>query len=170
MHHQLFMTTELPDYNFEKIIQKAATYCTYQERCEIEVREKLQEWKVGDIDADLIIEKLTSDNFINDERYAIAFAGGKFRMKQWGKFKIKLMLQQKNISSQSIAKALNQIDKSDYQNTLKKLLKEAEKKITEKNPLRRNHLISQQLIAKGFEPDMVWNYLGGERLDDFSDL
>lgn len=157
------MTQEPTANNLDKTIQKAAAFCAYQERCETEVREKLYEWKVSVNDADDIIQKLFDDNYLNEERYATAFAGGKFRIKQWGKIKIRLMLQQKNISAQSITKALNQIDKNDYQSTLNQLLAEAEKKIVEKNPLRKNHLVTQQLIAKGFEPDLVWDLLGGEK-------
>lgn len=139
--------------------RKAAAYCAYQERSQQEVRDKLYTLKVQRDDIENIIAKLVQDNFINEERFAIAYAGGKFRTKQWGKIKIKMMLQQKQVSSFCITKALNEISKDDYLQTLQLLITAAENKIEEKNPQVKKQLISQKLIAKGFEADLVWDAL-----------
>jgi regulatory protein len=139
--------------------RKAAAYCAYQERSQQEVREKLYTLKVQRDDIENIIAKLVQDNFINEERFAIAYAGGKFRTKQWGKVKIKMMLQQKQVSAFCITKALNEINKDDYLQTLQQLIIAAETKIDEKNPQVKKHLISQKLISKGFESELVWDAL-----------
>lgn len=139
--------------------RKAAAYCAYQERSQQEVRDKLYTLKVQRDDIENIIAKLVQDNFINEERFAIAYAGGKFRTKQWGKIKIKMMLQQKQVSSFCITKALNEISKDDYLQTLQQLITAAEIKIEEKNPQVKKQLISQKLIAKGFEAELVWDVL-----------
>lgn len=139
--------------------RKAAAYCAYQERSQQEVRDKLYTLKVQRDDIENIIAKLVQDNFINEERFAIAYAGGKFRTKQWGKIKIKMMLQQKQVSSFCITKALNEINKEDYLQTLQQLITAAETKIEEKNPQLKKQLISQKLIAKGFEAELVWDAL-----------
>ena len=109
-----------------------------------------------------IISQLISEGFINEERFAIAYAGGKFRIKHWGKIKIRLALKQKNISDYCINKALKEINSRDYQRTLEKTILDYSKKISEKNPLKKNYKIAQHLISKGFEPELVWEVLRGD--------
>ena len=60
-------------------LKKACNYCVYQERTHDEVRKKLREWKVFRDEAEEIIAWLIVENFINEERFAKAFAGGKCR-------------------------------------------------------------------------------------------
>src|SRR5215475_10354937 len=108
----------------EQAIQKLRHYCGYQERCHSEVREKLYELGVWKKDHDEIIATLIEENYLNEERFAIAFAGGKFRVKQWGRVKIKYELKQKQVNDYSIRKALQQIDEKKYKTTLHKLTAE----------------------------------------------
>src|SRR5690242_15375551 len=102
----------------EQALQKLRHYCGYQERCHSEVKAKLYELGVWKKDHDEIISSLIEDNYLNEERFAIQFAGGRFRMKQWGRVKIKYELKQKQVSEYCIKKALQQIPEEDYQRTL----------------------------------------------------
>jgi SOS response regulatory protein OraA/RecX len=77
------------------ILEKAKKYCSYQERSQQEVRDKLYEWGLHRNEVEQAIAQLVSENYLNEQRFAIAYAGGKFRMKGWGKIKIKLALKQK---------------------------------------------------------------------------
>src|SRR6478609_905032 len=72
--------------------QKASSFCAYQERTQQEVRDKLWELQVNRDWIEEIISQLIVENFINEERFAKAFAGGKFRIKKWGKVKIVMEL------------------------------------------------------------------------------
>ena len=149
-------------YTPQEAIKKAYRYCAYQERSQQEVRDKLYELGLHKMDVELSISQLITEGFINEERFAIAYAGGKFRMKQWGKIKIKLALQQKRISEYCIKKALKEINPREYQKTLEKEIASYSKKISEKNPLKKNYKIAQHLISKGFEGDLVWEVLIGD--------
>ncbi|MFM2326179.1 MAG: hypothetical protein RIR31_381 [Bacteroidota bacterium] len=81
-----------------------------------------------------IISILIEENYLNEERFAIAFAGGHFRTKKWGRVKIKYQLKQKQVSEYCIKKALRQIDEEDYLKTLQKLFEEKLKTLrSEKN-------------------------------------
>jgi regulatory protein len=102
-------------------LPKVKQYCAYQERCHSEVKEKLFTYGVYGDDADSIISTLIEEDYLNEERFAIAFAGGKFRMKQWGKVKISYELKQKQVSAYCIKKALQSIQAEEYENTLQKL-------------------------------------------------
>ena len=80
-------------YSTKKIMyEKMKHYCAYQERCQKEVEEKLRELKVDQDMADEIMLSLIHENFVKEERYAKAIARGKFRINQWGKVKIKMLL------------------------------------------------------------------------------
>ena len=90
----------------EQALQKLRHYCGYQERCHSEVKEKLWQLKVNRKEHDEIIASLIEDDYLNEERFAIQFAGGKYRVKQWGRVKIKYELKQRMVSGYSIKKAL----------------------------------------------------------------
>ena len=108
----------------EQALQKLKHYCAYQDRCHSEVKEKLYHLGVWKKDHDPIIAALVEENYLDEERFAIAFAGGKFRIKHWGRVKIKYELKQKQVSDYSIKKALKQIDEGEYLKILDKLAKE----------------------------------------------
>ncbi|MBP6234345.1 MAG: RecX family transcriptional regulator, partial [Chitinophagaceae bacterium] len=90
----------------EQALQKLKHYCAYQERCHSEVKEKLYQLGVWKKEHDEIIASLIEENYLNEERFAVAYAGGHFRIKQWGRIKIKYELKQKQVSEYSIKKAL----------------------------------------------------------------
>jgi len=142
-----------------KAFVKAQKYCAYQERSQQEVRDKLYSWGLWKRDVENIIAELITSGFLKEERFAIAFAGGKFRMKGWGKNKIKHALEFKRVPGKLISKALSEIDERDYEKTLKKILADRSKEVREKNPLKKNYKVAQYAISRGFEPELVWSFL-----------
>ena len=107
----------------EQALVKIRHYCAFQERNHAEVKAKLSNMGIGWTAANEIIAKLIEDGFLNEERFAKAFAGGKFRMKGWGKKKIELELRKKGVSTYSIQKAIREeIDPADYEKTLNRLM------------------------------------------------
>ena len=95
----------------EKVLLRIKEYCAYQERCCAEVREKLYLFAVSKPEAEEIISRLKEENYLNEERFATQFAGGKFRIKQWGKIKIAYALKQKQVDDSLIKKALKNLPK-----------------------------------------------------------
>lgn len=139
----------------EQALQKLKHYCAYQERCHSEVKEKLYQLGVWKKDHDEIIASLIEENYLNEERFAIAYAGGKFRVKQWGRVKIKYELKQKQVSDYSIKKAMKQIDEGEYVSVLNKLAKEKYAALKSEQYLVRKKKTMDYLLAKGFEADLV---------------
>lgn len=137
-------------------LQKIKQYCAYQERCHSEVRDKLYSFGLHKNEVEEIISTLITENYLNEERFALHFAGGKFRMKQWGKIKIKQALKHKQVSEYCIRKAMKQIDSSDYQ---KAFYKQAELKMkslkSEKNIFVKKRKLQDFLLQKGFEAEMI---------------
>lgn len=135
---------------------KAASFCAYQERSQKEVRNKLYEYGLYQNEVEDVLTELIMDGFINEERFAKAYVGGKFRVKKWGVNKILQGLKQHNISSYCIKKGLEEIDSDDYWTAIEKLIEKKAKEIEETDLFRKREKISRHLIYKGFEPDKVW--------------
>lgn len=143
----------------DRALSKLQKYCAYQERCHQEVRSKLIELKIYGDDLEEIIAELISENFLNEERFAIAYAGGKFRMKKWGKVRIRMELKKRKISDYCIKKAMQEIDEEGY---IEGLYKVIEKKIpTEKetNEFKLKGRLAKHAIRKGYESHLVWQVL-----------
>jgi regulatory protein len=140
----------------QQALPKIKQYCAYQERCHSEVKDKLYSFCLNKNEVEDLISKLIEDNYLNEERFAIQFAGGKFRVKQWGRIKIKYQLKQKQVSEYCIKKALAAIDPADYANTLNKLAGLKLKTLKgEKNIFFRKKQLQDHLRMKGFESDLV---------------
>ncbi len=140
----------------EQSLVKIRQYCAYQERCHAEVRDKLYSFKLHKQDVEQILAQLIQENFLNEERFAIHFAGGKFRMKQWGKIKITHALKQKKISQYLINKALKQILESDYKRTLNKLAEQKLKSLkSTRNIFEKKKKIYDFLMQKGYEGNII---------------
>jgi regulatory protein len=136
--------------------EKIQLYCAYQERSHQEVRNKLYEFGLYRDDVDEILSNLITENFLNEERFAKAFAGGKFRIKKWGRIKITHALESKGVSSNCIRLGLKEIDEDDYQSALRALLKEKIPTLDESNVFVLRDRLSKYLIQKGYEPELVW--------------
>ena len=141
--------------------RKAEHYCSYQERSQQEVRDKLYEWGLHAKTVENIISELIGNNFLNEERFAKAYAIGKFRQKGWGKLKIKQGLKFKKIPDVLIKKALQSIDGDDYLKMLGKLISKKEKVLSEKDPYKRKYKLQQYALGRGYESDLVSDVLKG---------
>ena len=141
---------------------KAQKYCAYQERSQQEVRDKLYSFGLHKNAVENILTELIISGFLKEERFALALAGGKFRMKGWGRIKIKLALKQKNVSENLIKQALKSIDERDYLKELKELIRTQSKKIKETNPLKKKYKVAQYAISRGFEPELVWGLMNDD--------
>ncbi|MGQ0740261.1 MAG: regulatory protein RecX [Bacteroidota bacterium] len=139
----------------EQALQKLKQYCAYQERCHSEVKEKLYRLGVWKSNHDEIIAALIEENYLNEERFAMAFAGGRWRVKQWGRVKIKYELKQKQVSEYCINKALRQIGEEEYLQTLSKLATAKYTALKKEQYLIRKKKTMGYLLARGFEPELI---------------
>lgn len=140
----------------EQALQKLKHYCGYQERCHSEVIRKLYDLGVYKNEHDEILSTLIQENYLNEERFAIQFAGGKFRLKHWGKIKIKYELKSKQISEYCIKKALATITTTDYLQTAQKLF-DAKRNLlkSEKNIFIKKRKLQDYLMQKGYEISVI---------------
>ena len=140
--------------------EKIEHYCAYQERSQKEVRNKLYDLGLkNSADIENIISELIQTNFINEERFALAYVSGKFKMKQWGKIKIKQGLKFKGITDRLLKTALASIDGEKYIQTLSAFLQKKSDKLSEKDSYKRRYKLSQYAMMRGFEPDLITEVL-----------
>lgn len=143
----------LPSSEARKKIQR---FCAYQERHHGEVRQKLYGYGLTTAEVEEILTSLISDGFLNEERFARAFAGGKFRMKKWGRIKIVNELQMRGLTRNCISAGLKEIDQEDYEKTLLHILEQKSGSLDESNLYVKRDRVSKFAISRGFEPDLVW--------------
>jgi regulatory protein len=140
----------------EQAREKIRHYCAYQERSHLEVRNKLYEYGIRRDDVDEIISTLVTDGYLNEERFAKAFAGGKFRVKKWGRIKITRGLEGKGVSPNCVRIGLQEIDEQSYVDTLRTILSVKATSLNHDNVYVLRDRIATYAIQKGYEPDLVW--------------
>ena len=135
-------------------------YCKYQERCHYEVRNKLYELGFSTITVDDQIAELIAADLLNEERFAISFARGKWRMLHWGRNKIRQHLKIRNVSEYCIKRALQEIPEGDYQSMLEQLtIKKWNELRTEKSKQTKKAKVYRYMVQKGFEQEMVLSFI-----------
>lgn len=139
----------------EQALQKARHFCAYQERSHSEVKEKLYSFGLYKKDVEAVVSLLIEENYLNEERFAIQFAGGRFRMKHWGRVKIRYELKLKQVSDYCIKKALAAIDEEDYRKTLEKLARDKWEDLEGETGYTRQGKLQEYLVRKGYETEAI---------------
>lgn len=146
-------------YSIDEAQKKMEQYCAYQERCHKEVSNKLKQMRMIPQAIDQIMVHLIQHNYLNEERFAKAFASGKFRIKKWGKNRIVRELMFRDISKFSIDSALKEIDDDDYHKTLDELTLKRIGQVKEKNIYKRKKKVADYLLYRGWESHLVYERL-----------
>jgi regulatory protein len=142
--------------------QSIYRYCAFQERCHSEVKNKLYEFGLNQQEVEEMLSELITQGFLNEERFAKSFAGGKFRMKHWGRLKIVNQLEAKGLTLNCIKSGLKEIDEKSYHETLVQILKKKWDQVSEENLYIKKDNVASFAIQKGYEPEMVWKVIKEE--------
>ena len=143
-------------YTIKEGKSRAAKYCATQERSQQQVRDKLYDWGLYGDEVEEVISWLISEDFVNEERFAQAYVSGHFKLKKWGRIKIKQGLEQKKISEFCINKGLKEIDDLVYESTIKELVQIKWRLLKEANLYIKKQKVVRYLLQKGFESDLIW--------------
>jgi len=146
---------EKKSYTFEEIKQKLVNYCVYQDRCHVEVEQKMREFLLIDEAKEEIILFLLKENYLNEERFTRSYIRGKFYIKHWGKTKIKMNLKQKQISERLISSCFDEIDDSDYEKTIRKIFEGYYSKQNGLKEYQKKTKTIKYLMGKGFEYEKI---------------
>lgn len=139
----------------EQALQKIKHYCGYQERCHKEVKDKLYGYGLFKSEVDEIIIELINEDYLNEERFAKLWAGGKFRINHWGRNKILYELKQKQVSAYCLKVALKEINESDYLLRLRKLAVEKWASLKGEAKQSKKAKVYAYLSQKGYEGELI---------------
>lgn len=144
---------------FDHLLDKAKAYCAYQERCTSDIKKKLYEWRASADTTSLLIDRLISEDYIDEKRFAKLFTGSKFRIKKWGRNKIIAALRSKGITDRIIEISLEEINERDYHDTLKMLIEKKRSEMKDTDPgVIRNKVINFAR-SRGFELELIYKYV-----------
>ena len=134
--------------------KKIEHYCAYQERCHLEVTNKLNKLGVFGDELDEYVCYLIDENFLSETRFCETYVRGKFNNNNWGKVKLSRELKLRNISDWNISNALNQIKSEDYNKKLRKLCEKLVE-ISDKPEFELRNKVVKNLSYKGWEIDLI---------------
>lgn len=145
--------------DYETALRKMQQYCAYQERSHGEVRTKLIDLGIYGEQNELIISELIQENFLNEGRFAKAFAHGKMNIKRWGRIRILQELKSRKISDYCIRKAMAEIDEESYLNNLRTLIIKKDELLDETDLFKKQQKLFAYLLQKGYEIELIQIYL-----------
>ena len=143
----------------EEALSKMQRYCAYQDRCHQEVRSKLLELEVYGERLEQVMALLIEEGFLNEERFARSFARGKFRIKQWGRIRIRKELKGRQVSEYCIRKAMEEIEETDYLDTLRSMLQKKLEFESGSDVFKQKQKAARYALGRGFESTLVWAIL-----------
>ncbi|MBB4119301.1 regulatory protein [Mesonia hippocampi] len=146
-------------YTVEEATAKLMRYCAYQERCHKEVTQKLTEMRMTPLAQEHIITKLISDNFLNETRFAKAFARGKFRIKKWGRLRILRELKLREVSSYNIKEALKEFTENEYLENFHQLADQKIQQVKHLPYLKQKQKLMDYLVYRGYEKPLIYEKL-----------
>lgn len=150
----------------EQALEKMQRFCAYQDRCHQEVRSKLLKLGIYGDDLEEVMVELIREDFLNEERFARSYARGRFRFKQWGRKRIRIELERRQISAYCIRKAMEEIDPNAYSQTLKELLTRRAESLGALGDFEQKHKLAAYALRRGFEPELVWEEVNKMLNDD----
>lgn len=135
---------------------KAATLCSRCEYAAADIRMRLLKWGLEPQQASAVLQRLTDEGFLNEQRFARAFVNDKFKFNGWGRVKIAYQLRAKGIGQDCIDEAMAQIDEAQYEEILKQLLMTKARTLSSKEPQQAQAALLRFAAARGFEPALCY--------------
>lgn len=139
---------------YQEVLTQLQALCAKREYCVSDIRRKALERLEGDREKAVeLTEALVADKFVDNARYASAFAREKSSLQGWGPVKIRFQLRAKGVSDEDISSALQEIDENRAATRLEKLL-ENKWHTLQDDPQGRLKLIKFAL-GRGYEYEAV---------------
>lgn len=132
-------------------MNRVAALCARSEQAPGDIRDKLTKWGLSRADADEILQQLTEQGFIDEERYAKAFVNDRFTFNGWGRIKIAHQLRLKGIKTDIIENAITAIDDERYRERLTELLRAKWRSVKDREPRAAWAAMMRFAASRGFE-------------------
>ena len=139
----------------EEALSRLATLCSKAERCAYEMTEKMRRWGLSEDAQARDVSRLTKDRYIDNARYARAFARDKAEYNKWGSMKIRMALRMKHIDDDVIDEALSGIEDKSYEQTLRHLLEAKAKSVKASSDYERRQKLIRFALGRGFTYNII---------------
>ena len=151
---------------YEKALAKAMRYCSFQERCPLDLKNRFVAWNVEKTAVDKILAALVEADFLNERRYVAAFISGKFTIKKWGKNKIRRGLIEKGIYNEAQFEEIfkEEIEAVEYYEKMVGLIEKKNETMEEKDTKKRKVKIYRFMLGKGYESELIAKALSGKNV------
>ena len=147
---------------------KAEAYCAMSEHCTDDVCRKLEQWGAPLAEFDSILEHLKKEKYVDNRRYAIAFVRDKYRFNQWGRIKIAQSLRLKQIDSEEIKLAMEEVDEAEYLDILTSAIRRKLPTIKAVNDYERRGKLVRFAVGRGYEVEKILQCLNRIGYEDDS--
>jgi len=138
---------------------QAASLCSRSEHCASQIYEKLAHLGVPSEVQERVIARLVDERFIDESRFARAYALDKLRYNHWGRVKIDQMLRILDISPADRQAALAELPEDEYLDILHRLVRQKRPSIQGRNDYECRAKLARYLVGKGFEPSLCFRVL-----------
>ena len=132
-----------------------AALCAQAEHCQYEMLEKMRRWELPEEEQARVMQRLISERYVDDERYARAFVKDKVRYNKWGRRKVEQALWQKHIDEDIRQRVLDEVDDEEYLSVLRPLLKQKRKSTKANSDYELNQKLVRFAISRGFTYDII---------------
>ena len=143
-----------------------AALCARSEHCQWEMLEKMRRWELDDAALARVMARLVKERYVDDERYARAFVKDKVRYNKWGRRKVEQALWQKRIDDDIRERVLDEVDKEEYLNVLRPLLKQKRKSIKAENDYELKQKLVRFALGRGFTYDIIRQCIDVDEVPD----
>ena len=157
------------EMNEQEAYLQLAALCAQAEHCEQEMRDKMKRWELDEMVQNRVINRLTEERYIDNERYARAFVKDKIRYNKWGRRKVQQALWMKRIDTDIQQRVLDEIDEKEYLDVLRPLLKQKRKSIKAENDYELNQKLVRFALSRGFTFDIIRQCLNVDEIDEYEE-
>lgn len=157
------------EMNEQEAYLQLAALCAQAEHCEQEMRDKMKRWELDEMVQNRVINRLTEERYIDNERYARAFVKDKIRYNKWGRRKVQQALWMKRIDTDIQQRVLDEIDEKEFLDVLRPLLKQKRKSIKAENDYELNQKLVRFALSRGFTFDIIRQCLNVDEIDEYEE-
>lgn len=136
------------------MLLRMAGLCAGAEQCTADIRGKILRQGFSAEEAEHMITYLTQNRYIDDARYARAYAADKVRFSGWGRMKVRLGLRAKGMEDSVIAPALESIPDADYEEALRKVMA-AKARGLDLGEVKDRQKLYRHMASRGFESQLI---------------
>ena len=134
---------------------RLAALCAQAEHCEYEMQEKMRRWEIADDAQARVMQRLVTERYVDDERFARAFANDKVKYNKWGRRKVEQAMWLKHIAEDIRQRVLDSIDDEEYIAILRPLLQQKRRSVKAHNDYELRQKLIKFAIGRGFTMDII---------------